>query len=179
MKQEVRLLPKCNIQQTDWNLGQFIAQKFDVVWGHCFLHRYHDPYKVLRHINTLQEKDGMLCITVPKLHNFFYNEPDYRIYPKVYNDINIVTLIYGLALAGYDCKDAYFLQEKNSNLLSFIGYKNSDDTYEPDEVTVYDLLEMDRLPNSMIQQMKKFGYISNKNLLLSWMDGTLIDYSSI
>ena len=99
--------------------------------------------------------------------------------PKVYNDINIVTLIYGLALAGYDCKDAYFLQEKNSNLLSFIGYKNSDDTYEPDEVTVYDLLEMDRLPNSMIQQMKKFGYISNKNLLLSWMDGTLIDYSSI
>ena len=90
-----------------------------------------------------------------------------------------ITQAEALKRAGYDCKDAYFLQEKNSNLLNFIGYKNSDDTYEPDEVTVYDLLEMDRLPNSMIQQMKKFGYISNKNLLLSWMDGTLIDYSSI
>ena len=82
-------------------------------------------------------------------------------------------------MAGYDCKDAYYLQEKNSNLLNFIGYKNTDDTYEPDEVTVYDLLEMERLPNSMIQQMEKFGYISNKNLLLSWMDGTLVDYSTI
>ena len=121
----------------------------------------------------------MLCLTIPKIHNYFYNEPDYRVYPKVYNDINIVNLIYGLALAGYDCKDAYYLQEKNSNLLNFIGYKNTDDTYEPDEVTVYDLLEMERLPNSMIQQMEKFGYVSNKNLLLSWMDGTLVDYSTI
>jgi len=40
-------------------------------------------------------------------------------------------------------------------------------------------MEMDRLPASMVQQLNKFGYISNKNLFLSWMDGTLVDYSTI
>ncbi len=180
IKQEAKLLPNVEYKQTAYRFWEDVGtNKFDVVWGHCFLHKYHDWYEVLREINKVQDKDGMLCLTIPKIHNYFYNEPDYRVYPKVYNDINIVNLIYGLALAGYDCKDAYYLQEKNSNLLNFIGYKNTDDTYEPDEVTVYDLLEMERLPNSMIQQMEKFGYVSNKNLLLSWMDGTLVDYSTI
>jgi SAM-dependent methyltransferase len=181
MKQEVTNLPNVEYNTAPWKFweGPIKSKKFDVVWGHCFLHKYHDPYEVLRGINTLQEKDGLLCITVPKINNFFYNEPDVRVYPKVYTDINIVNLIYGLALAGYDCRDAYFLQDRNSNLLNFVGYKDSNDTYEPNEVTVYDLLEMERLPTSMIQQMEKFGYISNKNLLLSWMDGTLVDYSSI
>ncbi len=180
MKEEVKKLPNVTYNQTQWKFwNDLSSRKFDVIWGHCFLHRYHDHYEALREMNKLQDKDGMLCITVPKVSNFFYNEPDTRVYPKVYTDINIVNLIYGLALAGYDCRDAYFLQERNSNLLNFVGYKDSDDTYEPNEVTVYDLLEMDRLPTSMIQQMDKFGYISNKNLLLSWMDGTLVDYSTI
>ena len=71
------------------------------------------------------------------------------------------------------------MQEKNSNLINAVVYKNSDLTYNLDEVTPYDLMEMDRLPASMVQQLNKFGYISNKNLFLSWMDGTLVDYSTI
>jgi hypothetical protein len=90
-----------------------------------------------------------------------------------------VNLIYGLSLAGYDCRDAYFMQEKNSNLINAVVYKNSDVIYNVDEITPYDLMEMDRLPASMVQQLNKFGYISNKNLYLSWMDGTLVDYSTI
>ena len=109
----------------------------------------------------------------------FYGEPDYRVYPDCHTDINIVNLIHGLALAGYDCKDAYFMQEKNSNLVNAIVYKTSDDTYGIDDVTPYDLMEMDRLPRSMVQQLNKFGFISNKNLLLSWIDGTLVDYSTV
>ena len=130
-------------------------------------------------MNELQTKEGMLCVTVPRISNMFYGEPDYRVYPDCHTDINIVNLIHGLALAGYDCKDAYFMQEKNSNLVNAIVYKTSDDTYGIDDVTPYDLMEMDRLPRSMVQQLNKFGFISNKNLLLSWIDGTLVDYSTV
>jgi SAM-dependent methyltransferase len=153
--------------------------KFDVVWCHSVLHKFTNFYEALLNINTLQETDGMLCVTVPKISNIFYNEPDYRLYPDCHTDINIVNLIYGLSLAGYDCRDAYFLQEKNSNLINAVVYKNSDVTYNVNEVTPYDLMEMDRLPAGMVQQLNKFGYISNKNLLLSWLDGTLVDYSTI
>tara|TARA_B110001454_G_C12686401_1_gene420366 strand:+ start:197 stop:967 length:771 start_codon:yes stop_codon:yes gene_type:complete len=155
------------------------ARKYDVVWCHAVLHKFTNFYDVLKEINILQEPDGMLCITVPKIHNIFYNEPDYRLYADCHTDINIVNLIYGLALAGYDCRDAYFMQEKNSNLINAVVYKNSNNTYDLDEVTPYDLMEMDRLPGSMVIQLNKFGYISNKNLYLSWLDGTLVDYSTI
>ena len=155
------------------------SKLFDVVWAHCVLHKFTNFYDVLCNINTLQEKDGLLCITVPKIHNMFYGDPDYRVYTDCHSDINIVNLIYGLALAGYDCRDAYFLQEKNSNLINAIVYKNTDETYEVGSVTPYDLMEMDRLPPSMVNQLNKVGYLSNKNLLLSWIDGTLIDYSTI
>jgi SAM-dependent methyltransferase len=181
ISKEVEALERVNYIQTSkkqfWE--ELPGNKYDVVWCHSVLHKYANFYKALQEINKLQDKDGMLCVTVPKIHNIFYNEPDYRLYPDCHTDINIVNLIYGLSLAGYDCRDAYFMQEKNSNLINAVVYKNSDVIYNVDEITPYDLMEMDRLPASMVQQLNKFGYISNKNLYLSWMDGTLVDYSTI
>jgi SAM-dependent methyltransferase len=177
---EVKNLDNVNYQQTAKEFWMNLPdKKFDVVWCHSVLHKFSNFYNVLQEINKVQDQDGMLCVTVPKLHNIFYGEPDYRLYPDCHTDINIVNLIYGLALAGYDCKDAYFLQEKNSNLINALVYKNSENIYNLGEVTPYDLMEMDRLPPSMVQQLNKFGYVSNKNLFLSWLDGTLIDYSTI
>ena len=180
MNKQVRDLERVNYIQTHKEFWKILDnKKYDVVWCHSVLHKFTNFYEVLLNINSLQDEDGMLCVTVPKIHNIFYNEPDYRLYPDCHTDINIVNLIYGLSLAGYDCRDAYFMQEKNSNLINAVVYKNSDLTYNLDEVTPYDLMEMDRLPASMVQQLNKFGYISNKNLYLSWMDGTLVDYSTI
>jgi len=180
MNKQVKDLERVEYIQTDrefWHRIQ--GNKYDVVWCHGVLHKFTNFYEVLLHINSLQDEDGMLCITVPKIHNIFYGEPDYRLYPDCHTDINIVNLIYGLSLAGYDCRDAYFMQEKNSNLINAVVYKNSEVTYNLNEVTPYDLMEMDRLPASMVTQLNKFGYISNKNLFLSWLDGTLVDYSTI
>jgi len=180
INKQVKDLKNVNYMPTDTEFWQNLnGNKYDVIWCHNVLHKFTNFYDVLHQINSLQDVDGMLCITVPKIHNMFYGEPDYRLYPDCHTDINIVNLIYGLSLAGYDCRDAYFMQEKNSNLISAVVYKNSDITYNLNEVTPYDLMEMDRLPASMVTQLNKFGYISNKNLYLSWLDGTLIDYSTI
>ena len=180
MNKQVKDLERVNYIQTQKEFWKTLdIQKYDVVWCHSVLHKFTNFYEVLLNINSLQDEDGMLCVTVPKIHNIFYNDPDYRLYPDCHTDINIVNLIYGLSLAGYDCRDAYFMQEKNSNLINAVVYKNSDLTYNLDEVTPYDLMEMDRLPASMVTQLNKFGYISNKNLFLSWLDGTLVDYSTI
>ncbi len=179
INKQVKDIDRVNYVQTPTDFWKVLASTYDVVWCHNVLHKYHNFYDVLQRINGLQDIDGMLCITVPKIHNIFYGEPDYRLYPDCHTDINIVNLIYGLSLAGYDCRDAYFMQEKNSNLINAVVYKNTDTIYDLNEVTPYDLMEMDRLPGSMVNQLNKFGYISNKNLFLSWMDGTLVDYSTI
>jgi len=179
INKQVKELDRVNYIQTPTDFWKVLDSTYDVVWCHNVLHKYHNFYDVLQRINALQDVDGMLCITVPKIHNIFYGEPDYRLYPDCHTDINIVNLIYGLSLAGYDCRDAYFMQEKNSNLINAVVYKNTDVIYDLNEVTPYDLMEMDRLPGSMVNQLNKFGYISNKNLFLSWMDGTLVDYSTI
>lgn len=179
INKQVKELERVEYKQTPTDFWKVLDSTYDVVWCHNVLHKYQNFYEVLQRINACQEVDGMLCIAVPKIHNIFYGEPDYRLYPECHTDINIVNLIYGLSLAGYDCRDAYFMQEKNSNLIKAVVYKNTDVIYDLNEVTPYDLMEMDRLPGSMVNQLNKFGYISNKNLFLSWLDGTLVDYSTI
>ena len=91
MLTEVRNLEHVNYIATSTEFWQeLIGNKYDVVWAHAVLHKFTNFYEVLQHINSLQEVDGMLCITVPKIHNIFYNEPDYRLYPDCHTDINIV-----------------------------------------------------------------------------------------
>ena len=73
MNHEVKLLPNIEYKQTAWKFWEGMStEKFDVIWGHCFLHKYHDWYEVLREVNKIQDKDGMLCITIQD-PNFIMN----------------------------------------------------------------------------------------------------------
>lgn len=161
--------------QGDWDKVT-LKDTYDVVWAHCVLHEAKDPLQFLHTMNRFCALGGMLCLSFPTTINTFYGEPDYRVYDQASHSITLPGLIYMLALSGFNCNDGFFLKQPNTNIINAIVYKDKEEVYGYGEKTLYDLEEL--LPESCNKQLEKFGYITNKGLLLHWIDGSLIDYSN-
>jgi len=149
---------------------------FDVVWSHNVLHESSDPLTFLHKINECTNIGGMLCLTFPTTVNTFYGQPDYRVYSHAPHSITIVDLIHMLVLSGFNCNEGYFIKQPNTNIINAMVYKDSEELFGYGEKTLYEY--SDFLPESCRKQLDKFGYLTNKDLLLYWLDGTLVDYSN-
>lgn len=160
----------------DWEDVEF-KKKFDVVWAHSVLQEAKDPLKFLHKMNSFCSDGGVLCLSFPTTVNTFYGEPDHRIYPVADHHITIVSLIYMLALSGFNCKDGFLYKQPNTNIINAFVYKDSNDVYNYGEKTIYDLVDF--FPEPCQEQVTKFGYITNKGLILKWLSGTIIDYSNV
>ena len=158
-------------------LDHQLDNAYYVVWAHSVLHQSRDPLEFLHKMNKCTNLGGMLCLTFPTTINNFYGEPDYRVYSEAPNSITIVDLIHMLVLSGFNCDDGYFIKQPNSNIINALVYKDSEDTFKYGEKTLYDYTDF--LPEACKKQLNKFGYLTNKDLLLYWIDGTLIDYSKV
>ena len=82
-----------------------------------------------------------------------------------------------LALSGFNCKDGFLYKQPNTNIINAFVYKDSKKVYNYGEKTIYEL--EDFLPEPCQEQLTKFGYITNKGLVLKWLTGTNVDYSNV
>jgi SAM-dependent methyltransferase len=161
--------------QQDWDTVD-LDETYDVVWAHNILHEAKDPLKLLHQVNRLTAEGGMLCLSFPTTVNTFYGDPDHRVYDKAPHSITMPGLIYMLALSGFNCNEGFFLKQPNTNIINAVVYKETDNVYYYGEKVLYDLVDL--LPESCNAQLNRFGYITNKGLLLHWIDGSLVDYSN-
>lgn len=159
----------------DWDTIEF-KEKFDVVWAHSVLQESKNPLKFLHRMNTFTSDGGVLCLSFPTTINTFYGEPDHRVYPLVTQPITIVNLIHMLALSGFNCREGFLYKQPNTNIINAFVYKDSNEVYDYNEKTIYELVDF--LPESCEQQLNKYGYITNKNLIIKWLSGTIVDYSN-
>ena len=77
--------------------------------------------------------------------NTFYGELIIEFIPAD-QQITIVSLIYMLALSGFNCKDGFLYKQPNTNIINAFVYKDSNDVYNYGEKTIYEL--EDFYPNS-------------------------------
>jgi SAM-dependent methyltransferase len=160
----------------DWDEITF-DKKFDVVWAHSVLQEAKDPLKFLHKMNKVCSDGGVLCLSFPSNVNTFYGEPDHRVYDTATHHITIVSLIHMLALSGFNTRDGFLHKQPNTNIINAFVYKDSNDIYDYNEKTISDLLEL--MPEICSEQINKFGYLTNKGLLLKWLSGTIVDYSNV
>tara|TARA_B100000886_G_C20401876_1_gene482961 strand:- start:156 stop:908 length:753 start_codon:yes stop_codon:yes gene_type:complete len=167
-----------NITQlkADWNKITFDKQ-FDCVWAHSVLQEAGDPLKFLHRMNNFCSDGGVLCLSFPTTVNTFYGEPDHRVYNTATSHITLVNLIYMLALSGFNSRDGFLYKQPNTNIINAFVYKDSNEVFFPGEKTLFDLQKF--MPEPCEKQIQQYGYITNKGLLIKWMDGTIIDYSNI
>lgn len=161
--------------QNDW-MSFDPKETYDVIWAHNVIHQSHNPLEFLHKMNKLCSEGGMMCLSFPTTVNTFYSEPDHRVYTHSPHQITIVSLIHMLVLSGFNCNDGYFIKQPNSTIINALVYKDTDKLYNYNEISLYELNDM--FPESMQKQLTKFGYITNKQLLLPWLTGRLVDYSN-
>jgi SAM-dependent methyltransferase len=162
-------------QFEDWNTVTFKKQ-FDVVWTHNTLHTTQDPLKFLHKMNEFCADGGMLALSFPTTSNMFYGDPDYRIYQEAPHSITMIHLIYMLVLSGFNCNDGFFTKQPGTNIISAIVYKDTDEVYNHGDCPLAEYNDL--LPDSCQEQLQKYNYLTNKGLLLRWLDYQSLDYST-
>ena len=82
-----------------------------------------------------------------------------------------------LALSGFNSRDGFIYKQPNTNVINAFVYKDSAEVFDYNEKSIHELLDF--MPEVCTQQIEKFGYITNKGLILKWLTGTIVDYSNV
>ena len=149
---------------------RLLPRKADILWSHDSLQYSLNPLQTLKTWNESMSLNGMLILTVPQYSGHRYNRRVSRAYDGVYYDFNVCNLIYMLAVNGFDCKDAYFLKEKNDPWIHAVVYKSDIPPMDPAATRWYDLMEAGLLNDSAVKSINEYGHLRQEDLIFPWID---------
>lgn len=147
-----------------------LPRKVDFAWCHDTFQYITNPIGTLKTWNNAINENGMLFLIFPQSQHYAYNRLQSNSYSNVYYNHNIVSLMYMLALNGFDCNDAYFYKEENSPWLHAAVYKTGIAPMDPKTTTWYDLAELDLLNQSVVDCINKYGFVKQEEIVVKWID---------
>jgi SAM-dependent methyltransferase len=163
-----------NITYIKHDLEEPLDQRFDVLWCHNRFQYILNPLQTLKNWNSMLTEGGMLVMNVPQTTNITYNKQDFTVPNKHYFNYTISNLIYMLSVNGFDCRAGFFQQEFEDPWIKIVVYKSKISPMDPKLTGWYDLLDLDLLPKSVNDSINKYGYLQQKELVLTWLDKTNI-----
>lgn len=146
---------------------------FDILWCHDSFQYCLDPVGTLIKWRDISSKGAMLVIAVPQTMLIHGKNLSHFLPPGVFYHHSIVSLIYMLSVAGWDCRSGFFQQETNDPWIRAVVYKSDADPMDPKKTSWYDLLNTDRLPDSAKTSIEAHGYLRQQDLVLPWLDKSL------
>jgi hypothetical protein len=118
----------------------------------------------------------MLAIVVPQTTNFQARQQAFSQATGVYYHHTLVSLIHMLAVAGWDCRSGFFKKMPNDPWLHAVVYKSSYKPMNPKSTTWYELVDKQLLPESADACVNRHSELRQQELLLPWLDKSLIHY---
>jgi SAM-dependent methyltransferase len=152
----------------------------DLIWAHNSLTYSLNPLETLRMWNSYMTVNGMLLLSVPQHtgveHNRFYS----RGYNGCYYHFNPISLIYMLAVNGFDCRDAYLIKKFQDPWINVAVYKSDIGPMDPLTTTWYDLIDKKLLHPTIVDSINANGFLKQEEICMPWLDKELyfIDYQS-
>jgi len=162
-------------EQTDFE--QEIKQcpdGFDVLWCHDSFQYAKNPLQTLSRWWHLASDGAMLCISVPITQRMHRRQFDYYLSSGCYYHYSLVSLIYLLATTGWDCRSGFFKQIPQDPWLHAVVYKSSHEPLDPATATWYRLSELKLVPESADASIHAHGYLNQQDLVLPWIDHSLM-----
>ena len=152
----------------------------DLMWAHDSLQYSANPLKTLRMWNSYMTVNGMLLISIPQSNGVEYNGYYSRTHSGCYFNYTPTSLIYMLAVNGFDCRDAYLLKKFNDPWIQMAVYKTDVSVMDPDTTNWYDLIDKNLLHPSMISSINTHGFLPQEEILMPWLDkeNYFVDYVS-
>jgi SAM-dependent methyltransferase len=142
----------------------------DVIWCHDAFQYAVNPISTLRLFNEQMVENGLLYIGIP-LHNYTkdnqwnWDGADYEYY-----DHSVLSMIYMMAVNGFDMNDCYMRKAKDDPWLHIAAFKTSHAPMDPTTTGWYDLIERDLINQHLRQGISRWGRPRVQDVLYPWLD---------
>ena len=165
--------------QKDFNTRSVSVQA-DLMWAHDSLQYSTNPIETLKVWNEQMNVDAMLILCVPQHSGVADNKYYSRTHSGCFYNFTPTSLIYMLAVNGFDCKDAYMLKEFNDPWIHIAVYKSDIAPMDATKTTWLDLVDKGLLNSTVVNSINSYGYLRQEDILYPWLDkeNYFIDYVS-
>jgi hypothetical protein len=146
----------------------------DITWW-ATLESRDDPPKPYNYNCFAVDRNADKLAQIPKLKNIHTYEKDFN-----QPHCTPTSLIYMLAVNGFDCKDAYLLKEFNDPWIHIAVYKSAIAPMDASTTSWFDLIDAGLLNTSVVDSINSYGYLRQEDILYPWLDreNYFIDYVS-
>ena len=161
-----------NINKINRDFADFpiLPVSIDLMWAHDSLQYSHKPLETLRAWNSAMTVNGMLIISIPQSNGVEYNRYYSRTYDHCYYNYTPTSLIYMLAVNGFDCRDAYLLKQFQDPWIQIAVYKSEIEPMDPGSTSWLDLVEKGLLHPTIENSINKHGYLRQEEIIMPWLD---------
>jgi len=147
--------------------------KFDVLWCHDSFQYCLDPLGTLVKWRDIASAGAMLVLAVPETITIKGKQVSCHLPTGNYYHHTMVSLMYMLATAGWNCRDGFFQQQSNDPWIRAVIYATEQPARDPKHTTWYDLLDSKLLPESAEKSIHAHGFLRQQDLILPWLDHNL------
>lgn len=170
--QDVIKLPNVKFCEEDFDtpMDPIVPVPVDFIWCHNVFQYVTNPMSTLANWNSRMNVNGMMILIFPQASRYEYNRYQNTSYNWCYYNHNIVSLMYMLAVNGFDCKDAYFKKEENNPWLYAAVYKSDIPPMNPKNTSWYELAEKNLLNESVEDCLTQYGYVKQEEVVTRWLD---------
>ena len=162
-------------QQRDFeNLIEHPEKGFDILWCHDAFQYAVSPIQTLGRWWDMSSEGAMLYIGMPVTQRIHQRTLDYHLPAGCYYHHTMVSLIYMLATAGWDCRSGFFKQSPNDSWLHAVVYKSTHNPLNPKEASWHTLSKLKLLPESADNSIFAHNYLRQQDLLVPWLDHSLM-----
>jgi hypothetical protein len=177
---QIPKLKNIHTYEKDFNQPHCIPGSADLLWSHDSLQYSTNPIETLRVWNMQMNVDAMLVLSIPQHSGVADNKYYSRIHSGCFYNFTPTSLIYMLAVNGFDCKDAYLLKEFNDPWIHIAVYKSAIAPMDASTTSWFDLIDAGLLNTSVVDSINSYGYLRQEDILYPWLDreNYFIDYVS-
>jgi hypothetical protein len=167
---EHEVLLNKNIKVLEGNFEErLIPREIDLIWSHDSFQYAVNPLNTLRVWNEQMSMNGMLVLNVPLAQTYGYDRIQTRSFSGCYYNHNICTLMYMLAVNGFDCRDCYVYMAPNYGWVHMVVYK-SYAPMDPAATTWFDLADKNLISDGAMASLNKYGHVRQEELMFTWLD---------
>lgn len=167
---QVPTLPNIHKLNKDFSDYPIFFGSIDLMWAHDSLQYSHKPLETLKSWNMSMTTNGMLVVSIPQSNGVEYNRYYSRTHEHCFYNYTPTSLIYMLAVNGFDCSDAYLLKKFQDPWIQIAVYKSGVEPMDPATTTWEDLIEKNLLHPTIVNSIRKHGYIRQEEIIMPWLD---------
>ena len=143
---------------------------FDVLWCHDAFQYAVNPIETLSQWWHMTSDGGMLVLIVPVTQSIHHRQVSYVLPNGCYYHHTMVSLIYMLATAGWNCSQGFFKQDPTEPWINAVVYKSHIEPMLPQQTSWHHLSELGLLPDSAQASVYAHNALRQQDLVVPWID---------